>query len=1213
MGCQGTRARCTSSVSTLVGDGPGNVRSPRVRGVSGSRAPARARHRSGDREGSARARTDHAPARDGHARRCWRISNLQPVLWREQEAERLRAVPPTGGRSGDRLVVRGEAGMGKTTLIDQAVESWADVQVLRAVASRGESAIPFVTLEDLIRPIRHLDSALSRESAAAIRAVDGSPDVVRLDPFTVGRGLTDLLALAADARATVVVIDDIQWMDPASAEAVGFAARRLSADPVAFIFAERSGNEGNPPPRGFEVLHLAGLAQDAAACVLRAASDRPIAPSVIEALVAAAGGNPLALTEAPFALSADQLAGVSPLPDPLPVGKGIEAGFADRLSDLPRPTREALAIASVTGDEDAGTIAAALDTKGLTMGDLDAAETAGIVQLGPDRVVFRHPLLRSVAFSSVPPSERRGAHAAVAAVLDETDGRRAWHLAEAATGPDDTVADALDAVGRQAARVGAHAEASVSLERAAQLTRDPRVRADRTLRAARAGWRAGNLRRTESLLGAVPVDQLDGGAVVTYERLTARVAVASGRVGEGVEHFRRASAASTHPSAAALALVEACRATMRIDPTACQPQALAREAVVIARNGDPPAKLAAEVADMMARAFGGDRALVGPLAARSIDLLTIADGLEDTGPLVTEVVWTFTALSAWTEALRLVRSLTSWARVRRDLPVLTVALLMMAEIESARGAYGSSRAAAIEAVELAEAIGDPNTSGRAGLILGRLDIQDDPSAGVPRVVEQLIAGGGEMEVRARAFIGRRHLWAGQFDLANEQFAAMTRVFDAVGWPNPATHLWEFDRVEGLKLAGRDDEAAQAMAEFEARTSGTDSPVVERMLLKCRALMSDAPEDVERYAAAALAIPDGTPYGRTSIHFGAARRLIRLGHRDLALPHLYAAVAIADETGAKGPAAAVRAELEQLGHLVPIEPTVESDLTPAEQRVLEATDGGGNIEEVAARLALSVTAVDRLIRSVIEKRPDEVPVAAVTTAPDLVEIEALGRFEIRRGGSPVQLAPTVAAAVKAVIASRGSIRDELLIDHFWPDADVRTGRARLRTVLARVRRGVGDVLVRNGPLVELATDVVVDAFEFEDEADRLLRDHDSTLTDLDRLIGTFNGPFLPGDVYETWAAAMRTRIDRRYLALLERGAALAVHAGELALAEELLDRLAALEPDDEDRLVAAGGLLMDADRRSAAIRFARLARAAVDGLGMSPSPALVDLEARISCS
>jgi hypothetical protein len=331
------------------------------------------------------------------------------------------------GRSGV-LVLRGEAGVGKSALLAWAADQARGMTVLCAAGVEAEVQLPFAALHQLLRPVLEHLGRLPGVQAAALRAAlglaaapgGGDRGGERAgDRFLVSVGVLSLLADAAEQRPLVCLLDDAHWLDQASADALVFAGRRLGAEGVGLLFAAR-----DTEPRGFDApglpeLRLGGLDSGAAARLLAAAAASAPAAGVADRLLAAAGGNPLALLELPAALSPAQLAGRVPLPDPLPVGAGVERAFADRAGRLPAAARTMLLLAAADDTGEAATVWRAARGLGLDAGALGPAEAARLVRVAGGRVEFRHPLVRSAIYRAATFAERRAAHLALAGALDD--------------------------------------------------------------------------------------------------------------------------------------------------------------------------------------------------------------------------------------------------------------------------------------------------------------------------------------------------------------------------------------------------------------------------------------------------------------------------------------------------------------------------------------------------------------------------------------------------------------------------------------------------------------------------------------------------------------------------------------------------------------------------------------------------------------------------
>ena len=390
------------------------------------------------------------------------------------------------------LVVRGEAGIGKTYLLDAVAASAEDFDVLRLVGIESEMRLGFAALHQLMTPFLKGIDSLPTPQARALKAAFGMSDDVVPDQFLVGLAALTLVTSAATRRQLLIIVDDTQWLDQDSADALGFLARRLYADRVCLLVAMRDTAENRHQFDGLPTLTLAPLSEAASIELLDAAVQGSLADHVRARLLADARGNPLALVEFGRELSPDQVAGVARLSEPFAVDRGLEAHFQRQIDNLPPPTQRLLlaAAAEPTGD------VRSLWRAGLEL-DFDEsaivpAQAAGLLEAGP-LVAFRHPLIRSAVYQGANPADRHRAHAALAVASDpERDpDRRAWHRAAAAQFPDEDIAADLERAAQRAGSRGSCAASAALLARAAQLTPDRDQRAIRFLSAAAADLTAG--------------------------------------------------------------------------------------------------------------------------------------------------------------------------------------------------------------------------------------------------------------------------------------------------------------------------------------------------------------------------------------------------------------------------------------------------------------------------------------------------------------------------------------------------------------------------------------------------------------------------------------------------------------------------------------------------------------------------------------------------
>ena len=427
------------------------------------------------------------------------------------------------------LVLRGEAGVGKTALLEYAVERASGCRVARAAGVQSEMELPFAGLQQLYAPMldraEHLPPPQRDALGTAFGLSSGKPP----DRFLVGLAALSLLAEVAEERPLVCVVDDAQWLDHASAQTLAFVARRLLAESIALVFAMREPDE-QQELAGMPELMLQGLRDGDARALLGSAIPGPLDERVRDRIVAETRGNPLALLELPRDFTPAELAGGFGLPDPLAVPDRIEQSFRKRVAPLPDSTRLLLLVAAAEPIGDPVLAWRAAERLGIGVDAAAAAETAGLCEFGA-RVRFRHPLVRSAVYRAASPEERRRVHRALASATDaDVDpDRRAWHRAQAAAGLDEDVAAELErSAGRAQAR-GGLAAAAAFLEQAARLTPNRARRGGRALAAAQAKHQAGAPDSALALLATARAGPLDDLQNARVDLLHAQIAFAVNR------------------------------------------------------------------------------------------------------------------------------------------------------------------------------------------------------------------------------------------------------------------------------------------------------------------------------------------------------------------------------------------------------------------------------------------------------------------------------------------------------------------------------------------------------------------------------------------------------------------------------------------------------------------------------------------------------------
>jgi DNA-binding CsgD family transcriptional regulator len=449
------------------------------------------------------------------------------LLGRASEREALdRLVADVRGGQSRSLVLRGEAGIGKTALLEDLVDSALDLTIVRAAGVESEMELAFASLHQLCWPfIDRLETlpAPQREAVGVAFGLESGPPP---DRFLVGLGVLSLLSAVAEERPVLCLIDDAQWLDEASALTLSFVARRVLAEPIGIVFAAR---EPADELEQLPVLDVRGLrngdARELLGSVLRSVLDE----QVRDRIIAETQGNPLALLELPRGLTETQLAGGFGLPETQAIPARIEQNFVRRLNTLCEEARRLLLVAAAEPLGDPLLVWRAAERLEIGPTAADDVRAQGLLAI-EERVVFRHPLVRSAVYGSAAAEDRRAVHLALAHATDPAadPDRRAWHLAAAATGPDERLAMELERVADRAQARGGLAAAAAFLQRAVALTEDRRLRGGRALAAAGTAFQAGAFDVAMRLVAAAEAEALDESQRAHVDRLRGDIAFASG-------------------------------------------------------------------------------------------------------------------------------------------------------------------------------------------------------------------------------------------------------------------------------------------------------------------------------------------------------------------------------------------------------------------------------------------------------------------------------------------------------------------------------------------------------------------------------------------------------------------------------------------------------------------------------------------------------------
>ena len=460
-----------------------------------------------------------------------------PLLGRTGELETLRQLLAgvRGGRSAV-VVVRGEAGIGKTELLRALVAEAGGFRVCRATGIESEMELAYAGLHQLCAPLLDRLESLAEPQRRGLSVAFGleSLDGDAPDRFLVALAALGLMAEAAEEQPLLCVVDDAQWLDQASAQVLGFVGRRLLAEPVALVFADRAPAappdpvEGPPDPlAGLPELRLDGLDATAARTLLATVAAGPLDERVRARIIEETGGNPLAVLELGRGLEVGELAGGFALPDAGDLPRRIEDQYLERLRALPADARRLLLLVAADPLGDVALILRAAQGLGLDLGVLEVAAQTGLLDVGAT-VRFRHPLMRSAVYRAAEAADRRAVHDALAAATDPLadPDRRAWHRAHAAAGPDEAVAGELISSAGRALRRGGIAACAAFLERAVALTPDAAERAARALVAADAKYAAGDFVAAQALLVTAEVGPLPELGQARIVRMRAEIAFA---------------------------------------------------------------------------------------------------------------------------------------------------------------------------------------------------------------------------------------------------------------------------------------------------------------------------------------------------------------------------------------------------------------------------------------------------------------------------------------------------------------------------------------------------------------------------------------------------------------------------------------------------------------------------------------------------------------
>ncbi len=855
-----------------------------------------------------------------------------------------RLLEDAGAGTSGVLVVRGEPGIGKTALLD-AFAVRDDMLVLRGVGIESEAELPFGGLHLLLRPV--LAAQLRNLPEPQRQALEGAFGLtlgVYADRMMVGLAVLTLLSELAEGAPVLCLVDDAQWLDRPSAEALLFAARRLGAEGVAMVFAVRDGEAPFPTP-GLPELRLAGLSCEAAAALVDAC-EGDLASEVRRRVLAEAGGNPLALIELPTALATSA-------PGPaLPLTNRLQLAFHAQAGRLPEASRTLLLVAAADDTGDLGLLLRAAESMGAGVGDLPAVEEAGLLRFDGRQVTFRHPLVRAAVYQGTPLDRRLRAHRALADVLTDPDqaDRRAWHLASAATGPDAGIAAELERTASLAAERKGYAASAAAYERAAQLAATAEARTRLLTLAAETALESGALARAQALAERVTDPVARRGLV----RVRAAAAAGQGflRQAHALQLAEATRLAECDPVGAVEVMMDALHTTWfsgerdLATVTAAQLGALRPPAghpawsvlrlqrwltaLALGRSDERPPDLA----EVFAQAAAAR-------AHEARDVLMIC-GIGLMGGLDTE-------------AESLASGIVSAARTAGKVGVLPAALYYAAISRTFLGRYRDAATSAAEALDIAEDTGQSHWVSHAQGVTAYLAAIEGDEQRCRDLAQSALTDPG---TGARPAGLHRARWAlGLLDLGHGRVKeALDHL--SVLYHGPARHQLPAERslpdlVEAAVRLGELDLATGAFGRLTDLARRIPAPSIEALLHRCGALLD--PDDDTFALSLRLHERDSRPFehARTQLLYG---EWLRRGRRKSeARTQLAAALETFDLIGARSWADRAQSELEATGVAATTPrrgPGVLSLLTPQELHIVTLAADGMSNKDIAAQLFIS---------------------------------------------------------------------------------------------------------------------------------------------------------------------------------------------------------------------------------------------------------------------
>lgn len=899
---------------------------------------------------------------------------------RTGECEMLRSLISAVRSDGSQvLVLRGEAGVGKTALLQYLAEQATGFRCLDVAGVESDMELAFAGLQQLCAPILHHLDELPEPQREALNVAFGRTGGATPDRFLVGLAVLSLMAAAAARQPLLCIVDDAQWLDQVSVQTLAFVARRLLAEPVAVVFAAR--DSGAEALAGLPETLITGLAEDASRDLLESVMLSGVDPLVRDRIVAETRGVPLAILEVPRSITATELAGGFWISGKRSSTAAIEQQFVRRIEALPEPARKLLLVAAAEPLGDTTLFLRAATELGIPVDALAPAEAAGMIEFGP-RMRFTHPLMRSAAYRAADLTYRRQVHHALSEVSDPQSDpdRRAWHAANAASGPDDSVAAQLEASAGRAQSRGGFAAAAAFLERAAVLTADQSLRGARAIAAAEARREAAAPEAAYELLAIAERAPLSALQRARIARMRAQMEFVRSRAG---------APGAVKTGEAAAQLLSAARGLDGLDDELARDthlEALAA-AMYAGRLAEP--NLLTEVAN-------AGRAAIGRLAelSRPVDYLLsgvtsrIIDGpgagfahmraaleLWNAHEESTEAEdrnWPFpvaqesAAHELWDDAV-LQQIATETVRRARDagaLAALPAALSYRAGAHVYMGEFSAAERLLSEVDTITASIGyaprkyhSLNLAAWQGAGAEAVDLIASAAA------EGAAKGEGRLVGLTKLLLAILNNGLGRYD------EALAAARDCTEYEDLGFYGWcLYELIEAAVHVGDNESAAAALPKFEQRAaaSGTDWGLGMVAAAKAMLATDDSVEGFFDEAVERLERADVALHGaRVRLSYGEWLR--RVNRRNDARRQLNSAHELFFKIGANGFAERARRELAATGEKVRKQPVRSGEeLTAQEAQIARMAGDGLTNQEIGAQLFISTHTVEWHLRKVFVK-------------------------------------------------------------------------------------------------------------------------------------------------------------------------------------------------------------------------------------------------------